>query len=100
MAELEHGRYCYYIPPDQTPDKKSGFRVAIVNANEDGYRWTGDTPEGGLKLPWYWGKTLAEAEAVCKKQNQDKLGLSELQVAKIITESMSRKSTDARRRNR
>jgi len=89
VAELEHGKYCYYIPPDQTPHPKKGFRVAIVNANEDGYRWTGDEPEGGLKMPWYWGHTLAEAELVCKKQNEDKLGLSELQSFKIITESMS-----------
>lgn len=95
-VKLEKGRFCYYIPPDQTPDPKRGYRVAIVNANEAGYYWTGDTPEGGLKAPWYWGKTLAEAEMVCKQQNRDKLGLTEMQVFSIITESMQRKKPRGR----
>jgi hypothetical protein len=80
-------RICYYIPPTQTPDPGSGYRVAIVEEDNAGYRWTGDAPEGGRQQPYYWGSTLAEAEAVARGENR-RLGLTDDDVLHIVNSSI------------
>lgn len=86
-------RLCYYIPPDQTPTE-AGYRVAVVFENEDGYRWTG----GDGKEPWYWGKTLAEAEKICDEQNEKRFGLSPKDAAILVLRSMTIKAKPSRKR--
>lgn len=87
----EARRFCYYIPPDQQPDPKDGYRVAVVYEDEDGYHWTGDEPgTPGGRRPWYWGKTLEEAEKICAEQNQEKLGLSAKEADILVMRSMAR----------
>jgi len=80
-------RICYYIPPTQTPAADCGYRVAIVEEGKAGYRWTGDAPEGGQQQPYYWGGTLAEAEAVARSENR-RLGLTDDDVLSIIGSSI------------
>lgn len=80
-------RTCFYIPADGYVEGK-GYRVSIVVENESGHFPTGDSPEGGDRMPWYWGKTYEEAKAVCAEQNA-KRGLSEEDVFAIITSSMA-----------
>jgi hypothetical protein len=94
-------RICYHIPVDQTPDPECGYRVAVVEEGVAGYSWTGDAPEGGLKEPYYWGKTLAEAQAVARDENL-RLGLTEEDVCEIVNSSVRAQlhATDKRKRKR
>lgn len=86
MVNLHGKKYCFMIPEDQDPTQYGGYVPAVVIKGESGfYPLTGDPAQ--LQLPWVWGKTLAEAQAIADQYNA-KRGLSALEVAAIITSSM------------
>ena len=74
---------CFYVPPDQ--DKPEGFIPSLVTAGEDGH--SPMTGKGEFAVPWYWGKTLAEAEATCKDANARR-GISPELADLIVISSM------------
>ncbi len=71
-AESE-GKFIFYIPSDGSSwvEEMKGFRVAMVRAGEDGYRWTGEWPNDGRGvMPYFWGPTLEDALRICVEQNR------------------------------
>lgn len=84
---LSERRWCYFIPSDGFIEGE-GFRVSVVIENEPGHYLTGDSPEGGLRAPWYWGMTYTEAVENCRQMNEERLGLSAKDAALIVASSM------------
>ena len=80
---LSEKRWCFYVDASSKTDQ--GFVPSVVIEGMPGHY----PMEGKDKLaaPWYWGHTLPEAEAVCKKANV-KRGLTDDDVDDIITSSM------------
>lgn len=82
-------RMCVYVDPSQSvwnPDLNT--RGYIPSAVHEGV--AGHSPllgNGPHAAPWYWGKTLAEAESIAKEYNR-KLGLTERDVQDIVDSSM------------
>ena len=80
------GSYCYYIEPCQDPAEHGGFVPSIVFEDESGH-----SPllgRGDCASAWVWGKTLEEAEKICKDLNLSKLGVDEREANRIVTKSM------------
>jgi len=77
-------RTCFYIDPTQTPDE-DGYIPSLVTEGEPGHAPL--TGGGDFQTPWYWGKTLAEAEATAAKANAEQ-GLSPRDVIDIVMSSM------------
>jgi hypothetical protein len=81
----EGKRQCYWI--EQTQSDPHGFIPSVVTENEPGH-----TPLRGdpatLQAPWYWGKTLDEAEATCDRMNRERFGLSPREANEIVLSSM------------
>ena len=76
--------YCFYVHPTQEPTSE-GYIPSIVFEGESGhYPMIGN---GSHATPWYFGKTLDEAEARCTEENA-KRGVSESEATRIITSSM------------
>lgn len=92
----------YYVPDDgssYTPEMK-GYRVAVVIAGEDGYRWTGTWPNDGTGvMPYFWGPTLQDAKRICVKQNA-RMHVTEEEALLIIGRSMARATRSPKRRAR
>ena len=84
---MDKPRFCYFIPHVQDENVKlyGGYVPSAVFEDESGhYPMLGNGP---CASPWVWGKTYQEAEEVCKKANE-RLGLSETEVAVIVASSM------------
>lgn len=82
------GRLCYVVLETEHVDGQ-GYRAAVVEENEEGYRLTGNWPyeaKPGQKRPYFWGPTFAEAQAAADRQNEI-LGHSKADVFKIVTSS-------------
>lgn len=79
-------RHCYTIPEVQDTAKHGGYVPSLVIEGERGhYPMLG---KGNCSSPWVWGKTFAEAQAVCAAYNRDRLKLDEQEVAKIVLSSL------------
>jgi hypothetical protein len=102
MKLLETRRFCYVIPIDSLVDGH-GYRVSIAVEHERGHFPTGDmdtlSPErktrqrafaNGKSVPWFWGNTLEEAQAICRRENE-KLGYSAKDVALIVASTLGGK---------
>jgi hypothetical protein len=84
-------RICYYIPVDGFIEGH-GYRVSIVTENEAGHSPSGAWPytgKPGETAPWFWGNDYDKACEIAKKANE-RLGLTESDVLKIITSSMAK----------
>lgn len=81
-------RQCYWIDAGQSfnPElKKEGYVPSLVRENEAGHRPLMGRPGGS---PWYWGKTLAEAQSMVERANRETFDLSPQDVAEIVASSM------------
>lgn len=102
VKELEaKGAPIYFVMPDGSSYIEGrGYRVAIVIAGEDGFRWTGRWPNDGTGvMPYFWGPTLAAAQRRAAKQNA-RIGITEEEATLIVLRSMGRSTPCSRRRRR
>jgi hypothetical protein len=76
-------RTCFYIPPDQHDE--NGWIPSVVTEGEPGHAPL--KGNGPCAQPWYWGKTLAEAEATADRENA-RLGLTRDEVLDIVLSSL------------
>ena len=79
-------RMCYVIIPHQREEE--GYIPSLVIENESGH--SPMIGKDNLSTPWYWGKTIAEAEAICAKVNLEKFGLTPEETLKIVLSSMKK----------
>ncbi len=79
--------FCYYINPTQDSDEHGGFVPSIVEEGVSGHRPL--TGQGEGSSPWVWGKTLDQAEIVCRHRNMDKFDLTEKEACLIVASSMT-----------
>ena len=87
-------RFCYYVDPTQAR-RPEGFIPSAVFEDDPGhYPMLGNGPGSA---PWYWGETIEEAKEACREEN-DRLGLSEQDVADIIASSMRAQNQQERKR--
>lgn len=88
QSEFAGRRSAFYIDPVQkwNPDlKRLGYTPSRVFESLSGhYPITNGYPEDPTAAPFYWGKTLAEAEETAKRANA-KRGLSEKEFYEILT---------------
>ena len=77
-------RFCYYISPTQQATE-DGYVPSLVFEGVSGYFPLNGRGKGAT--PWFWGKTLKEAEETASIANE-KLGVSEMEAMKIIASSM------------
>ena len=80
-------RFCYYIPQSQDPKEHGGFVPSLVVENEPGHSPMTGNPEK-LQAPWVWGKTLDEADEVCRMMNEE-MGISPDAADRIVASSMN-----------
>lgn len=84
-------RKCYWIDPTQVPDE-GGYVPSLVVEGEAGHSpMRGDAST--FQAPWYWGKTLAEANATAERTNLEDFGLDKDEVFEIIFSSMRASSS-------
>lgn len=76
---------CFYINPSQATTEH-GYIPSLVVAGESGHSPL--VGRGRCSLPWYWGKTLTEAEATCERVNR-RDGVSPKLACLIVLSSMS-----------
>lgn len=83
-------RQCFYIPIEGNPDGK-GFIPALVTEGEPGYSPMGDPDSDGITspLPYRWGNTYEEAQAVAERTNRDTFGLTREDTIEIVASSMA-----------
>lgn len=82
-------RFCYWVNPTSGPIQigtQVGYILSAVEENQKGHSPMKGNP-AKLQAPWVWGPTLEDAEAIAQRMNE-KLGLSERDVAEIIASSM------------
>jgi len=94
--EFEGRRQVYYIDPGQSwnPDLKKGFIPSWVFEGLDGhYPITNGYPKDPTACPYYWGKTLDEAESSARAMN-GRLGLTKQEILDIIMSSMNIRGTE------
>jgi len=83
---MNRPRFCYIIDPTQDVDAHGGYVPSLVREDEPGHSpMTGDPDK--LQTPWVWGRDLKVAEACASDMNR-RLGLSDEDVAVIVTSSM------------
>lgn len=86
QAALDAGaRFCYTVNANCEKDEHGIVPSAVFEHTPYHYPMLGN---GRHAQPWYWGKTLDEAQQVCDVANA-KLGLSPVDVAEIIASSMA-----------
>lgn len=108
MSKKENNtKWCYYIYPTQSEQyhakrgvsNAGGFVPSRVVENKAGHSFCSyPTPEDTLKLPWFWSEgfgagQLEVAQYHCDNANRE-LGLSKLDVDKIVCSSMFHKDND------
>lgn len=80
-------RWCYTVMPAQDTSKYGGYVPSLVIENQRGH-WP-MLGRGNHSSPWVWGKTLGEAEDVCRSVNAER-GISPEDEMKIVASSMRR----------
>lgn len=75
---------CFYINPSQATTEH-GYVPSVVVAGEPGHSPL--VGRGRCSEPWYWGKTLDEAEATCERLNK-RDGVSAELASLIVLSSM------------
>jgi hypothetical protein len=80
---LEGKRYCVFIP--YSAKVEGGFIPSVVIADEAGHCPLSGQGEGAA--PWVWGPSYDDAQRAAKAYNE-KLGLSDMEVAEIVASSM------------
>lgn len=81
IAELmKIRRWCFWLDHTVPGEKKGTYKVSVVVENERGHFTTGGTDPG--KAPWYWD------EDTCKRINNERCGVDEMEANKIIASSM------------
>ena len=66
-------RTCFYIGGEHD---ENGYIPSVVTEGEPGYKLLAGN--GDLATPWYWGKTLQEAQMTCARENYKKgIGVDE-----------------------
>jgi hypothetical protein len=75
--ELFKHRHCYYVDLNSYNEKQKGYQVSMVFE---------DVP-GHYPTTWFWGPDYTTAEECAKMKNQA-LGLTEMDVVKIVCSSM------------
>lgn len=79
-------RRCFWIDPSQVPDE-GGYVPSLVVEGEPGHSpMRGDPAK--FQSPWYWGKTLVEANSMAIKMNYEQFGLGPSQCNEIVLSSM------------
>lgn len=86
------------ITTDQVPIGSEAYIILPTQYDENGYIPSkitayeyGHSPLTGkdeLSTPWYWGKTLEEATAVCNEQNRKVYGITPDQADLIMITAM------------
>ena len=76
-------RQCFYIPPDQRDD--NGWIPSLVTEGQPGHAPL--TGNGPLARPWYWGKTLEEAQGIAIIENA-RMGISREDATVIVLSSI------------
>jgi hypothetical protein len=92
-------RMAYYVPIDAYIEGH-GYRVSIVVEGLSGHYPTGDWPYTAgpsQRMPWFWGHDVEEARGHAERHNR-RMGLSDLDVAAIITSSMAGQGRGRRKR--
>jgi len=84
MPDLTKNPYCYYINPSQDSGDE-GYIPSVVVLGEPGHFPLCGRGDGAA--PWRWGKTLAEAEAMCVRFNSER-GITEERASEIVASSM------------
>lgn len=107
MSKKENNKWCYYINPMQDEqyhakrgvEGAGGYVPSRVVENKAGHSYCSyPTPNDTLKLPWFWSEGFGEgqlevAQYHCENANKE-LGLSKLDVARIVCSSMFHKGND------
>lgn len=76
--------WCYTIPETQDPAKHGGYVPSMVFRGKPGHAPLTGRGEGSL--PWVWGSTLEEAQAICAEQNA-RIGITERDEMQIVLSS-------------
>ncbi len=85
LAKLMSERdWCYFIPPQ--PDNERGFIPACVIENVQGYLMMAGNGQGSS--PWFWGKTLDDANETCQKVNAGR-GIDSKRALDIVLSTMA-----------
>jgi hypothetical protein len=77
-------RQCFYIPEGQFDE--NGYIPSLVTEDTPGHAPL--TGKGRCARPWYWGRTLEEAQATAARENVRVFGLSPEQALEILISSM------------
>jgi hypothetical protein len=64
---------------------ENGFIPSVVFEGEKGHHPI-MMGQGSCAVPWYWGKTYDECQALCDERNE-RAGISKLEAAKIVCAS-------------
>ena len=82
-------RQCFYIPENQFDE--NGWIPSLVTENEPGHAPL--TGNGACAAPWYWGRTLGEAQATAVRENARTFGLTAEDSLQIVLSSMHTEKT-------
>ncbi len=91
MRKKDQPRQCFVILATQCDEH--GYIPSLVVENEAGH--SPMTGRGEFATPWYWGKTLDRAEAVCARFNKDRYGISEDTAWRIVASSMHGRAAES-----
>ena len=84
---LQHGRFCYYVPEQDTTEHGGYVPSAVIEGEDGHYPMLG---QGRCATPWVWGDSREQAQAIADGMNAG-MGLSPERVAQIIASSMTRR---------
>lgn len=90
-------RQCFVILNDQFHPER-GYVPSLVTENQPGHAPLVGRDE--LARPWFWGRTLEEAEATCERVNRETFGLEPDETLQIVISSIAaqnRREADERR---
>jgi hypothetical protein len=91
MLRTRQSRMIAYVGAD-THVRGQGYRVSFVKEGEAGHFPTGTWPYNGTAgetMPWFWGPSLADAEAAMVEYNR-RVGVEPEEAIRIVRESMAR----------
>ena len=76
--------WCYTIPATQDPTEHGGYVPSMVFRGKPGHAPLTGRGEGSL--PWIWGSTLEEAQAICTERNAH-IGITDWDECEIVLSS-------------
>ncbi|MEN6549966.1 MAG: hypothetical protein ABFE07_28315 [Armatimonadia bacterium] len=77
--------WCYYVVENQDPAVHGGFVPSLVVEGSPQHWPMLGRGEGAA--PWVWGKTLEDAQRVCRHVNEER-GISQGEEERIVASSM------------